>query len=170
MRSVALLLVRVRETPRLKVRPARVRDVPAIHDLVGLFADRKLMVRRTLPELYESVREFVVAVDDADRILGCAALHIFGADLAELRAVAVADELQGRGVGRDLTDACGEAARDLGITSVFALTHAVAFFEKCGYRQIDKSELPHHIWDECVRCPAFPHCEETALIKRIPGS
>jgi amino-acid N-acetyltransferase len=50
---------------------------------------------------------------------------------------------------------------------VFALTHSVGFFERCGYHQIDKSELPHKIWNECVRCPLFPNCDEVALIRSI---
>jgi amino-acid N-acetyltransferase len=48
---------------------------------------------------------------------------------------------------------------------VFALTNAVGFFERCGYHRIDKSELPQRIWNECVRCPSFPICEEVALIR-----
>ena len=71
----------------------------------------------------------------------------------------------GRGLGRRLVDACLETARDLEIKSVFALTNAVGFFERCGYQRIDKSELPQRIWSECVRCPSFPNCLETALIR-----
>ena len=69
------------------------------------------------------------------------------------------------GLGRRLVDACLETARDLEIKSVFALTNAVGFFERCGYQRIDKSELPQRIWSECVRCPSFPNCLETALIR-----
>ena len=68
-------------------------------------------------------------------------------------------------MGRRLVDACWEAARELEIKSVFALTSAVGFFERCGYHRIDKSELPQRIWNECVRCPSFPICEEIALIR-----
>src|SRR5438105_13832963 len=86
--------------PRLNIRPARVGDVPALCDLIRTFADRKLMIRRSLGELYESIREFLVATDDDGRILGCAALHVFWDDLAELKCLAVAEEAQGLGVGR----------------------------------------------------------------------
>ena len=30
---------------------------------------------------------------------------------------------------------------------------------------MEKSELPHKIWNECVRCPLFPNCQEIALIR-----
>jgi amino-acid N-acetyltransferase len=149
----------------LNIRPARVGDVPAIYELIRTFADRKLMIRRSMGELYESIREFLVAIDDEGRIVGCAALHVFWDDLAELKCLAVAERVQGHGIGRLLVDACWQAARELEITSVFALTYSSSFFERCGYHQIDKAELPHKIWNECVRCPLFPNCQEVALIR-----
>ncbi|MBI1322035.1 N-acetyltransferase [bacterium] len=149
----------------MNIRPARVSDVPAICDLIKTFADRKLMIRRTLGELYESIREFYVAVEDDGRIIGCAALHVFWEDLAELKCLAVSEAAQGRGVGRALVDACWKSAGDLDIKSVFTLTYVPDFFEKCGYVQIEKSDLPHKIWNECVRCPLFPNCNEVALIR-----
>ena len=147
------------------IRPARVGDVPAIQELIRTFADRKLMIRRSLGELYESIREFLVATDDDGRIVGCAALHVFWEDLAELKCLAVAEGTQGRGVGRRLVEACWEAARELEINSVFTLTYVADFFEKCGYQRIEKADLPHKIWNECVRCPLFPNCHEIALIR-----
>jgi amino-acid N-acetyltransferase len=149
----------------LNIRPARVGDVPAIYELIRTFADRKLMIRRSMGELYESIREFLVAVDAENRVIGCVALHVFWEDLAELKCLAVAECAQGQQVGRRLVEACWDAARELEIDSVFALTYSVGFFERCGYRQIDKAELPHKIWNECVRCPLFPSCQEVALIR-----
>jgi amino-acid N-acetyltransferase len=149
----------------LKIRPARVDDVSGIHEQISLYADKGLMIRRTMSELYESIREYFVAVDDANIVVGCVALHVFWEDLAEIRGLAVSERVHGRGIGRRLVDACWEDARRLGIKSVFALTSAVDFFERCGYQQVDRSELPRRIWSECVRCPSFPECKETALIR-----
>lgn len=149
----------------MNIRPARVGDVTAIYELIRKFADRKVMIRRSMGELYESIREFLVAIDEDGRVVGCVALHVFWEDLAELKCLAVAEEMQGSGVGRALVDACWDQARELEINSVFALTYAVGFFERCGYAQIDKAELPHKIWNECVRCPLFPNCTEVALIR-----
>ncbi|MBV8076241.1 MAG: N-acetyltransferase [Planctomycetaceae bacterium] len=149
----------------MNIRPARVGDVPAIHELIRTFADRKQMIRRSLGELYESIREFIVAVDDDGQIIGCVALHVFWEDLAELKCLAVSEQAQGRGVGRMLVDACWEAACDLEIATVFTLTYVADFFEKCDYHRIEKAELPHKIWNECVRCPLFPNCNEVALIR-----
>jgi amino-acid N-acetyltransferase len=153
------------EVPRLIIRSARVGDVPGIYEQVRVFADRQLMIRRSMAELYESIREFLVAVDSENRVVGCVALHVFWDNLAEVRCMAVAEQVQGLGVGRRLMEACLASARELEVSSVFALTNAVGFFERCGFQQIDKSELPQKIWNECVRCPAFPVCTEVALIR-----
>jgi amino-acid N-acetyltransferase len=149
----------------LNIRPARVGDVPGIYELIRTFAERRLMIQRSMGELYESIREFLVAVDDERQVVGCVALHVFWEDLAELRGLAVAEHLQRRGLGQRLVDACWESARELELGSVFTLTHAVGFFERCGYHQVEKSELPHKIWNECVRCPMFPNCQEVALVR-----
>ena len=151
--------------PRLNIRPARVGDVPAVHELIRTFAERKLMIRRSLGELYESIREFLVATDADGRVIGCVALHVFWEDLAELKCLAVAETSHGQGVGRSLVEACWDAARELEIKTVFTLTYVSEFFEKQGYHVIDKAELPHKIWNECVRCPLFPNCHEIALVR-----
>jgi amino-acid N-acetyltransferase len=140
-------------------------DVPAINELIRTFADRKLMIRRSLGELYESIREFLVATDDDGKVIGCIALHVFWEDLAELKCLAVSETAQGQGVGRRLVDACWDAAGELQINTVFTLTYVAEFFEKLGYHRIDKADLPHKIWNECVRCPLFPNCQEIALIR-----
>jgi amino-acid N-acetyltransferase len=141
--------------------------VHAIYDLIRTFADQKLMIRRSLGELYESIREFVVAVDDENGLVGCAALHVFWEDLGEVKCLAVSERVQGRGVGRMLVEACREAAQELELKTVFTLTYVAEFFERCGYQRIDKADLPHKIWNECVRCPLFPNCNEVALIRPV---
>ncbi len=147
------------------IRSGRVSDVPAIFALISRFADQKLMIRRSLGELYESIREFQVAVNDEGVVVGSSGLHVFWEDLAELRSLAVSEEARGLGIGRQLVEACHQEAEALGLETVFTLTYVPQFFEKCGYQIIDKSALPHKIWNECVRCPLFPDCTETALIK-----
>ena len=123
------------------------------------------MIRRSPGELYESIREFFVAVDHDGQVMGCAALHVFWADLAELKCLAVAEAAQGTGIGRALVEACWDSANELEIKTVFTLTYVADFFERCGFHQIDKADLPHKIWNECVRCPLFPNCTEIALVR-----
>jgi amino-acid N-acetyltransferase len=145
---------------------ARIQDIPQMHRLVNHFANRGEMLPRPLSELYENVRDFFVVRED-EQVIACAALHVSWSDLAEIRSVAVAEGSQNRGVGDQLIDACIEEAQDIGIRTVFCLTYRPAFFEKHGFSQVDKMELPRKIWTECYRCPKFPDCDEVALVRHL---
>lgn len=75
----------------------------------------------------------------------------------------VAEDCQQQGIGDQLVEACLKEAYKLGISTVFCLTYKPAFFERCGFSQVDKADLPHKVWGECYRCPKFPNCDEVAL-------
>jgi amino-acid N-acetyltransferase len=113
-------------------------------------------------EIFEAIRDFYVFVDDG-RVIGAAALNICWEDLAEVRSLVVHEEYGGRGIGHQLVEACLEEARRLGIGRVFALTYQQRFFEKLGFAEIEKSELPQKIWRDCIKCAKFPECDEIAL-------
>jgi len=146
-----------------KVEKASISDVPQMHELVNYFADRGEMLARPLSEMYENIRDYFV-VRQGERVIACAALHIMWSDLAEIKSVAVAEGSQRQGIGDRLVLACLKEAKRLGIPIVFCLTYKPAFFERHGFSQLDKMELPHKVWGECYRCPKFPNCDEVALI------
>lgn len=147
----------------MKAEKARINDIPQIHKLVNYFADKGEMLPRALSEIYENMRD-VFVVRDGEKLVACAALHIFWSDLAEIRAVCVAEEIQDKGAGALLMQACLEEARSMGIETIFCLTYMPSFFERFGFRQVDKMELPRKVWGECLRCPKFPDCDEVAMI------
>ena len=126
------------------------------------------MLARPLSEIYENIRDYFV-VREGDKVLACVALHVIWEDLAEVKSLAVAESGQRRGVGSQLVKACLEEAKELGLNTVFCLTYKPAFFERTGFAQIDKGELPQKVWTECFRCPKFPNCDEVALIYRPGG-
>ncbi len=146
-----------------QVEKAKIKDIPQIHKLVNHFASKGEMLARSLSELYENIRDFFVVRDD-DRVIGCAALHISWSDLAEIKALAVAEDRQNKGLGDLLVAACLEEASKLGIPTIFCLTYQPAFFTRHHFNQVDKAELPRKVWTECYRCPKFPDCDEVALI------
>jgi amino-acid N-acetyltransferase len=75
-------------------------------------------------------------------IVGTAALEVY-VDGALLRSVAVAPELRGRGVGRDLTEAALVAARDLRVPALYLLTTtADHYFPKFGFERITRADVP----------------------------
>jgi amino-acid N-acetyltransferase len=150
--------------PTADLRRAVPADVPAIQKLINGFAQRELMLPRSLSQLYENIRDFFVVTEGED-VVGCVALHVSWKDLAELKSLAVADMHQGRGYGRRLIEACmGDAGR-MGLERVFALTYVPGLFEKAGFARIDKALLPRKVWTECVFCPKFSDCTEVAVIR-----
>jgi amino-acid N-acetyltransferase len=147
----------------LKVEKATIKDAPQIHKQVNYFAGKGEMLPRALSEIYENTRDYFV-VREEDRMVACAALHIYWSDLAEIRAVTVSEDRQKQGIGARLVESCLMEAKELGIPRVFCLTYKPTFFGKFGFKQVDNSELPRKVWAECYTCPKFPNCDEVALI------
>lgn len=145
------------------VEKARISDATQMHQLINYFADKGEMLPRPLSEIYENIRDYFV-VRQGERIIACGALHVMWSDLAEIKSVAVAEGSQRQGIGDQLVEACLKEAKRLGMPTVFCLTYKPAFFERLGFSQLDKMELPHKVWGECYRCPKFPNCDEVALI------
>jgi amino-acid N-acetyltransferase len=150
----------------LKIRKAQISDIKQVHKLINEFAKREEMIPRSLNELYENLRDFIVCEDNGN-ICGACALHTMWEDLAEIRSLAVKKEYQKMGIGKKLVIQCLKEAKSLGIKRVFALTYQPEFFRKIGFADIDKSNLPQKIWGDCVRCPRFPECNEYAVIKNL---
>lgn len=150
------------------IRRATAGDVPAIYELVNRFAAKGDLLPRSLDELYERLRDFVVW-EEGGAIAGVCSLWVYQADLAEIRSLAVREESGGRGIGSRLTEACLQEAAALGIRRVFTLTYKPHFFERLGFRVVDKLSLPQKIWKDCIVCAKFPQCDETALMIEIPS-
>jgi len=149
-----------------RVRKARASDGPAIQKLLAHFAARGELLHRTLNEVYQHLRDFVVC-EAGGEIVGVCALWLYWEDLAEVRSLAVHERYGGRGLGKALVGACLEEAAALGIRRVFALTYRPGFFERLGFEALDKRELPQKIWKDCIRCAKFTCCDEVALIRKI---
>ena len=152
----------------MKIRKAKIADIKSIHRLVNEFAKKGEMIHRSLNDLYENIRDICVC-EDRGEIRGTCALHILWEDLAEIRSLSVKLDSQRTGIGRRLVSSCVKEAEKLGIRRIFALTYHADFFTKMGFEAIDKAELPQKIWGECLRCPKFPDCDETAVIRVLRG-
>jgi amino-acid N-acetyltransferase len=138
-------------------------DVKAIQSLVNTYADSGQMLPRTLNELYEHLRDFHVCEDNGS-LVGVCALHVSWDRLAEVRSLAVRQDRIKRGIGTELVRQCLAEAAELRVDRVFVLTYQAGFFRKLGFTDVDKKELPHKIWTDCLNCVKFPDCDESALI------
>ncbi|QJW48867.1 GNAT family N-acetyltransferase [bacterium BFN5] len=100
-------------------------------------------------------------------VVGVGALHLVWEELAEIRAMAIAPEVTKQGVGRNIVESLVVEARELGVKTLFTLTYQPGFFSKLDFTEVAKEELPHKVWKECINCPKFPNCDETAMVRKI---
>ena len=150
------------------IRSARMEDVKIIYSLLQHYSDKGLLLGRSLSSLYDQLRDFVLYVGEgSEDILGVCSLHICWENLAEIRSLAVVEGSQRKGVGKALVERCLEEAAGFGIHRVFTLTYQPDFFAAMGFKRIDKGELPHKVWSDCIQCPKFPDCNEEALLREI---
>lgn len=150
------------------IRKATIRDMRAIHRLLKEYGKLEELLARPLSELYDHVRDFSVYLDpDNDTIIGCCALQFCWEDLAEIRSLAVHPDHLGRGIGRQLTQAVLEEAKQFDVKKIFTLTYKPKFFQPFGFVKIDRSELPLKIWSDCIICVKFPDCDETAMMMQF---
>ncbi len=148
------------------IRKAVAKEVVEIHKLLSIYAGQGLLLPRSLSELYDHLRDFIVIDDGLNQgsIIAVCALGVCWEDLAEIRSLAVAKEYQGKDYGSKLVERCLIDAGDLGLRKVFVLTYVPDFFAKMGFHFVEKSALPHKIWADCLKCPKFPDCDETAMM------
>jgi amino-acid N-acetyltransferase len=146
------------------IRRATIADAEHIQRLINQFAEEERLLPRSLSEIYDNLRDFSVSQGAGGQLIGVCALHICWEGLAEIRSLAVTTDQREKGVGRELIAACLKEAKELGIKQVFLLTYIPRYFERIGFRHVDKSTLPHKIWTDCVRCVKFPDCNETAML------
>jgi amino-acid N-acetyltransferase len=149
------------------IRKARIDDVKGIQSLINQYAELGQMLPRSLNELYENLRDFIV-YEDGSGMAGVCALHISWEGLAEIRSLAVRREMTKKGIGSLLVRHCLDDAKDLGAERVFVLTYQEVFFRRLGFVPVDKKELPHKIWTDCLNCVKFPNCDETSMIINLP--
>lgn len=148
------------------IRRATLRDVKSIFNLISFFAKDNLMLPRSINEISEHIREYLVAEDNLD-VVGCCALQTYVEGLCEIKALAVRQDYQKKKIGVLLVRNNIEEAKKLGAEKVFVLTYIDSFFEKLGFKKISKDNFPQKIWGECIKCVKFPDCDEIAMIKEL---
>jgi amino-acid N-acetyltransferase len=148
----------------MRTRKAILPDARQIHDLIAGYSGDGTLLPRTLAEICENVRDFVVLEDDS-RIIGCGALHLYGTHLAEIRSITVAPWAQGKGGGRRLVKVLMGEARKHGVTCICLFTRTPQFFGRLGFALAQREDLPDKIYKDCHVCPRFHCCDEVAMVR-----
>ncbi|WP_433652715.1 amino-acid N-acetyltransferase [Micromonospora zamorensis] len=137
---------------QIVVRRARTGDVRGIRRLVDTYTDDRRLLSKATVTLYEDVQEFRVAVRADDGVVvGCGALHVMWEDLAEIRTVAVDPSCRGQRIGHRLVGELIDAARELGVARIFALTFETRFFGAFGFQEIDGAPVPRQVYEQLLR-------------------
>ncbi len=150
------------------IRKAHVDDVKNIHALLMDCARKGQLLPRALIFLYGHIRNFHVAETPDGRLVACCALAPVWEDLAEVCSLVVDESMRRQGLGRRVVDACLDECRELHIRKVFSLTYQGEFFQRLGFAIVEKDVLPQKIWADCVHCPKYPDCDETAVYLEMP--
>jgi amino-acid N-acetyltransferase len=134
----------------IEVRPARTSDIKGIHKLIVDFASGGRMLQKETVTLYESVQEFMVAIEDG-QVVGCGALHVLWEDLAEVRSVAITESLRGNGIGNQILERIIDRARELGLSRIFCLTFETKFFGRHGFEEIQGTPVEPEVYAQLLK-------------------
>jgi amino-acid N-acetyltransferase len=153
----------------MRARIARLGDAAQVHRVIAHYAGEGLLLPRTEGEIREHISHFLVLVEKRggeDKVLGCVALEPYGADLAEIRSLAVAPEARGQGhnVGDRLMKAAMDTARRRKIARLFAVTHRPDFFSRYGFTPGPRQAVPEKVERDCVTCPKQAKCTLVATV------
>jgi amino-acid N-acetyltransferase len=114
------------------VRAAEARDLNLLDAFIQPFVAAGQLLPRTIDELELLLPRGFIA-ERAGEIVGFAALEVYSKKLAEVRSLAVAEDLRGKGVGKKLVEACVQLAHELNVLEVMAITANEDFFRSCGF-------------------------------------
>jgi len=148
----------------MHARNAKLPDAFAIEQLIHVHVADGTLLPRSLAEICENIRDFVV-VENEGEIVGCGALHLYGIHLAEIRSITVTNKSKGKGAGRVLVDALLKEAKKQSVTCVCLFTRIPSFFARMGFQEVGKEKLPDKVLKDCVRCPRQNACDEIAMYR-----
>jgi amino-acid N-acetyltransferase len=148
----------------MRTRNAILPHAERIHELIAAYSGDGTLLPRTLAEICENVRDFVV-LQDADHIIGCGALHLYGPHLAEIRSITVDPSHQGSGGGKRLVKALLAQAKKHRVSCICLFTRKPEFFGQMGFAIAQREDLPDKIHKDCCVCPRFHCCDEVAMVR-----
>lgn len=146
----------------MHARSAKLPDALTIEQLIQVHVADGTLLPRSLAEICENIRDFVVVGHEGE-IVGCGALHLYGMHLAEIRSITVNSCAKGKGAGRVLVQALLAEAKHQDVSCVCLFTRIPDFFGRMGFRVVEKEALPDKVLKDCLRCPRQQACDEIAM-------
>lgn len=145
------------------VRIASESDIQSIYKLIKHYADKGVILERSVHDITHNIGNFLVAVSD-DNTIGCVTFYDYGNNLKEIRSLAVDISHNRIGIGKALLDGMIKKINSTCKSKIFTLTYRPDFFKQNGFIVVPKNEFPEKIWKDCANCKDRENCGETALI------
>jgi N-acetylglutamate synthase-like GNAT family acetyltransferase len=107
-------------------------------------------------ELIKEIDDTLIVCMDDEKMLGCCILTKIDKHTARLRQMAVANNIQGKGVGASIINFAENMAKDKGYNKIIlhARDTVIGFYEKFGYNIVGKQfvevNLPHHAMEKNI--------------------
>jgi amino-acid N-acetyltransferase len=155
----------------LRTRKAQLQDARAIHQLINSFSHDGTLLPRSYTEIRANIRTFTVVETHTHQFLGCAALHIYGPHLAEIRSIVVRPNIKGCGAGGQLVHELLRQANTRGIQCVCLFTRIPSFFEHFHFEIAEGQIFHDKVLKDCQHCSRRNACDETAMaLGELPAS
>jgi amino-acid N-acetyltransferase len=147
---------------------AELSDISQMQALVTQEIKDGVILDRSEDEVATNIRSYVLA-KEGNTLVGYTALHVHSPRLAEIRSLIVDEKHRGNNIGQKLVNFALKEAKILNVSEdVLVLTYLPLFFEKLGFKEINKESIPEHkIWADCIKCIHFPVCNEIALVYKL---
>jgi predicted GNAT family N-acyltransferase len=132
---------------------------PEYHQMVDLRYNvlrKPLGLTFTPEDLEQEKNDVLMGCFDDDVLEGCCLLTPAGEKALRLRQMAVANGLQGKGIGRVLMSFAENIARDMRNEKLLmhARKSAVGFYEKLGYQicsdEFEEVTIPHYVMEKVL--------------------
>jgi amino-acid N-acetyltransferase len=145
-------------------------DARSIYQLIDSFTCDGTLLRRSYLEICANIHTFTIVETGSGQFIGCAALHVYGQHLAEIRSIVVHPDTKGHGAGSLLVHALLDQAEASGIQCVCLFTRIPAFFQHFHFRIAERQALRDKVLKDCVHCARRNACDEIAMaIGELPG-
>jgi amino-acid N-acetyltransferase len=107
-------------------------DLERVLKFLKPFMESQQLLMRSSIELELLLRHGFIA-QHAGMTVGFAAVEIYSRKLAEIQCLAVDEQFQRRGIGRELVERCVQRAKDLNVLEVMAISSSEGLFRACGF-------------------------------------
>ena len=148
----------------MRTRKAQLQDARSIHHLIHSFTHDGTLLPRRYAEICANIGTFTIVETTSHKFIGCAALHVYGQHLAEIRSIAVTPTSERRGAGRLLVRALLDQAQASGIPCVCLFTRIPTFFQRFDFRTANHQALPDKVTKDCIHCARRTACDEIAMV------